>query len=264
MKMERCALKGGSIRNLSLPAGAPDRTHALTIDNGKMARRKASGALANLPFPPQPLGQFERTSAGTQQITVPEGVRQVSALCYGAGGRGGAGNGYREPGGAGGGGAASAYATFDVSPGEILVLEVGNITSYDGQNTTIKRLDGTILASAEGGDRGGSSSTYLGNATQGGSGGQTLVGNGFNGQAGQNGEAKSESNDGGNGGNPGFVSGLSRGQLKPGGATNYGHGGGGGRSGYTSSSGSGPLRAGAARLIWGENRSYPSTNIQDM
>lgn len=74
------------------------------------------------------VGQNAYTSAGTYEFIVPEGVSSISAVAIGGGGGGSGfptGTTYKWP-GSGGGGGGLAWATFDVTPGEILDVFVGN------------------------------------------------------------------------------------------------------------------------------------------
>lgn len=261
MNLERANLVSGFIAGLKLPDTTPSAPNAIGLNvNRRIAQRRSNGSLRSAPLAPHPVGQYERTSAGSLTWTVPQGVRQISAICVGGGGRGGSGNSsYRYYGGGGGGGGASAYATFAVTPGERLTVSVGGING----TSFVRRQNGSTLVSAGGGSNGTSSNR---NSVPGGSGGRVLTGLGQNGTNGAGGKTGSESNDGGNGGIPGSISGLGRGYIKHG-SSQYGTGGGGGIGGRVSrhrSAGSGVARGGALRLIWGDGRSYPSTNVQDM
>ena len=131
-------------------------------------------------------GQQEYIAAsGTFNFTVPKYVYRVSAVAIGGGGGGGGwGNaGDEAPGGGGGG--ALAYATFAVTPGEILTINVGAAgnggagrgNGSAGGASSVQR-SGTNLVAAGGGGGGQSPDAA---SSLGGAGGTVITGTGFSG-----------------------------------------------------------------------------------
>lgn len=126
-------------------------------------------------------GSIERTTAGSQNWTCPNGVYQVLAVLVGAGGGGGGGgatagtgSGYKAQGGSGGGSGAFVFAIIPVSPGTKYTLVVGSGGSGGSASIdieeTVKGGDGTDGGNtsfnniiAEGGKKGlGGNSTKTG------------------------------------------------------------------------------------------------------
>lgn len=138
-------------------------------------------------------GQQEYLAGGGPfSFVVPADVYQLSAVAIGGGGGGGGwGNAANEAGGGGGGGAL-AYATFAVTPGETLAVNIGAAgTAGGGGNnggtggTSSVQRGGTNLVAAGGGQggRGGDAGGVAG-----GTGGTVITGTGFpGGQGGTNG-----------------------------------------------------------------------------
>ena len=135
-------------------------------------------------------GQQEYIAAsGTFNFVVPANVLQVSAVAIGGGGGGGGwGNATNETAGGGGGGAL-AYATFAVTPGETLTVNVGaggtaggaGGNGGTGGTSSVQRGGSNLVAAGGGG--GGNSFDGAGNAN-GGAGGTVITGTGFPGGAG--------------------------------------------------------------------------------
>ena len=187
-------------------------------------------------------GQQEYLAGGGPfSFVVPENTYQLSAVAIGGGGGGGGwGNGGDEAPGGGGGGAL-AYATFAVTPGETLTVNVGAAGNgggggNDGNNggTSSVQRSGTNLVAAGGGGGGGSPDD---SNSSGGAGGTVITGTGFAGGAGGTntqvtgnpatggGGAGGYTGAGGAGGTPGSRSGAA--------GTNSGGGGGAALQGQT-------------------------------
>ena len=106
------------------------------------------------------------SSAGTYSWTVPDGVYRVRAIVTGGGGGGGGSNSLDYT-GAGGGAGATAFAVFDVTPGESLTITVGaggaggssTVSGGSGQASRIMRAS-TVLVEAAPGAGGGSRQAY--------------------------------------------------------------------------------------------------------
>ena len=210
-------------------------------------------------------GQALYTS-GDYEFVVPPNVFVLSIAGVGSGGKGGDG-GYstssnRGCSGGGGGGGATAYVNdIDVKPDDIINVSIGN----DG---TIVKKDGTILLHAGNGYNGGYGVSYV-RGGSGGSGGNVYVGSGVGGNTGTSGQCSVYNSStglsypyGGYGGRAGDV-GNGYGNIDS--ITSYGRGGRGGRA-----SKSGPMSpgydgvTGAVRFMWGEDRLFPSTNIDSI
>ncbi|MFW6336658.1 MAG: hypothetical protein ACOC3G_05990 [Phycisphaeraceae bacterium] len=114
--------------------------------------------------------RFKANFSATGQWTVPSGVTRIWAFCVAAGGTGGL-SGTRETislgsedgeitfgagGGGGGTSGQSIVALLRVVPGEVLDIEVGKNTGFNGENTTILDSDGVPLVSLQGGFAGDS------------------------------------------------------------------------------------------------------------
>lgn len=246
-------------------------------------------------------GQQVFTSSGT--FTVPAGVTSICAVAVGRGQNGAAGDGMYTAGRGGEGGTLSYSNSISVTPWESLTVTIATSTSASTGETTLKRSSTVLLAARAGGQTsgqanvgtsfaggtapepvyyfgsgGGGAGGYSGaggaggigdggsagsggsgggggggapSAASGGGGGVGLLGAGSNGTAGSGGGA-------GGGAGSGGSSGADGGDGGAGG--NYGGGGGGG--GVSSAGGAGG--SGALRIIWGDGRSYPSTNTADV
>lgn len=182
-------------------------------------------------------GQISFGKTGTTLWTVPPGVTNVAAMCIGAGGGGSGGDGGRTQTNGGGGGGGCAWGNFDVTPGEVLTVVVGQggtgavgSTASAGGASSISR-GATVLLSGGGGAGGiernagtASGGTSTGTARQGGGNGGS-GGTGANASGGTGGGGAGGVN--GNGGNGGIYNGNGSA-----GAAGSGAGGGGaGRSG---------------------------------
>ena len=200
---------------------------------------------------------------GSGSFVVPAGVTSISAVCIGSGGAGGF-DGVNAP---SGGGGALAYANgVAVTPGETLTV------TFNGTSVSILR-GSTVLVRANNavGRTGGT--VGVGTGFRGGDGGSTLYapddpfigvhgggagGYTSNGQTGSAGGGLVNRGGGGSsvlGGTVGASAGAS--PTANGGA----YGGGGGNDNDATGSFGGP---GAARIIWGEGRSFPNTNTGDV
>ena len=240
-------------------------------------------------------GQQTYTSSGTYSWTCPSGVTSVSVVCIGGGG-GGNGGGYGVGGAGGGGGGGLGYKNnISVTPGQSYTVVVGGGgagdywsgppystdpadsggDSYFIDATTVKGGGGGG-GNGNSGAAGGSGGTYVGDGG----------GNGYSGGTGSSGGSASGylPATGGGGGSTGTYtgnattrgtskyitsnctsgclagSGTGQGLLGNGSSGFYGRGGGAnmntfsnGASGYT----------GAVRIMWGPDRSYPSTGVAD-
>jgi len=246
-------------------------------------------------------GQQVFTSSGT--FTVPAGVTSICAVAVGRGKNGAAGDGMGTPGRGGEGGTLSYTNAISVTPGESLTVTIATSTSASTGETTLKRSSTVLLAARAGGQTSGQANVgtafaggtapgpYIsygsggggagGYSAAGGNGGSTgnygAAGSGGSGGgggsasaaasgggggvgllgAGSNGTAGSASGGGGGGGSGGGA-GTSGGAGSAGGA--YGGGGGGGTTDYAGGTGG----SGALRILWGDGRSYPSTNTADV
>jgi hypothetical protein len=236
-------------------------------------------------------GQQTYTSSGTYSWTCPSGVTSVSVVCIGGGG-GGNGGGYGVGGAGGGGGGGLGYKNnIPVTPGQSYTVVVGGGgagdywsgppystdpadsggDSYFIDATTVKGGGGGG-GNGNSGAAGGSGGTYVGdgggNGYSGGtgSGSQTLPATGggggstgtYTGNATTRGTSKYITSNCTSGCLAG--SGTGQGLLGTGSSGLYGRGGGAnmntfsnGTSGYT----------GAVRIMWGTDRSYPSTGVAD-
>lgn len=198
-----------------------------------------------------PPGSAYFSSAGTHRFVVPH-VMSISCACVGKGGSGG--SDFHGNGGGGGGGGALTYATFDVVPDDAVVIVI------DTQRTAIL-VNGVARLEALAGSNGTGGNTDRA-GTRGSAGSGTLKPgsvlhfgtNGMNGRYSSTGTVQAA------GGTSPMLpnSSLGPGQLLPGGI-NHGVGG----LGATKSKGLGSGVVGGARIIWGAERSFPSTNIAD-
>ena len=236
-------------------------------------------------------GQQTYTSSGEYSWTCPSGVTSVSVVCIGGGG-GGNGGGSGVGGAGGGGGGGLGYKNnISVTPGQSYIVVVGGGgagDAWDGPPYSDNPAD-------DGGDsyfinaitvKGGGGGGGLGNSSATGGSGGTYVGDGGgNGYSGGTGSGSASlPATGGGGGSTGtytgnattrgtskYISsnctsgclagnGTGQGLLGTGSSGLYGRGGGAnmetfanGTSGYT----------GAVRIMWGPDRSYPSTGVAD-
>ena len=216
--------------------------------------------------------------------TVPEGVESICAVAIGAGE---AGERHNTDADGGNGGDLRYVNDIPVTPGETLTLGAGKGFVGDAEE-----LDAGHSSSGDGSylKRGaGSQATYLVYA-QGGNGSGTNVGTGGDGASGGNGSSASHPKGGGGGGagkytgtataagssnwvgkngqgsgltgyHEGLMGGATSGghqNLGSGWRGSYGGGGGGMDSGATTHSRTSNGAPGGVRVIWGEDRSYPS------
>ena len=187
---------------------------------------------------------FTRTSYDSYTFTVPSGVTSISVLAVGAGGGGGIGSAtsgtYGQSGGGGGGGALAYANDIEVSPGDVLYVEIGTggQTGQPGTNggdTILKRVNGTDNSGSNtyeellvaGGGAGGT--THMTHAQNTGAGGQpsgTELDGGGNGGTG--GGRSFRSSSGGGGGGAGGYTGNGGDGKHWGGNSTAGTGGAGG------------------------------------
>jgi len=242
-----------------------------------------------------PRGQQTYTSSGSYSWTCPSGVTSVSVVCIGGGGGGnGGGNGVGGAGGGGGGGLGYKN-NISVTPGQSYTVVVGGGgagDAWDGPPYSTNPadsggdsyfIDATTVKGGGGGGGNGNS------GAAGGSGGTYVGDGGGNGYSGGTGTSGSSGSGylpatGGGGGSTGTYtgnattrgtskyitsnctfgclagSGTGQGLLGDGSSGSYGRGGGAnmntfsnGTSGFT----------GAVRIMWGPDRSYPSTGAAD-
>ena len=177
----------------------------------------------------KPTGGRFFLSTGILYWVVPENVSFVTIICVGGGGGGNAGAGTNAAGGSGGGGALAYTNNVSVTPGEVIIVTVGDggaggtrtVNPTSGSTSSVERENGTVLCSAGGGAAGG--------ATVGGAGGTVIVGDG--GGAGGAGNRSTTVGAGG-GGAGGYTGSGGTGSITATG--NAGSGGGGGSGGSTS------------------------------
>ena len=230
-------------------------------------------------------GQQEYTTAGTYSWVAPSGVTSVSVVTVGAGSSSTWAFPYI-PGGSGGG--LGWKNNIAVTPGQSYTVVVGALsnstggTSYFINTSTVAGFGGqdasTLGSNTEGtvpggtfvGDGGGNGGpagvSGSGSGGGGGAGGYTGAGGGGRSYNSNTGAGYGGSGGGGAGGGDGGVGGgvglLGQGAngTYPGGAGSGGSGalyGGGGSSG-------GGGGGGAVRIIWGQNRAFPSTNTGNL
>jgi hypothetical protein len=173
----------------------------------------------------------------------------------GFGGQGGAddgatklGGGYVGDGGGNGGNVPTHTSTADATGG-------GGAGGYSGNGGNGGAINNAGQAGSGGGGGGGGAGGDSDAAGAGG--GVGILGEGANGTAGFYGGSNGGPGGGGSGGDSGSVSPGSTANPSTGG--NYGGGGGGAEL----SNENGPGAGGAVRIIWGENRAFPSTNTGD-
>lgn len=230
---------------------------------------------------------------GTYSWTAPLGINSVCVVCVGAGGNG-TKSGYRVRGGAGGG--LGWKNNIPVVPGQTYTLVVGGSASYFIDTSTVagykgangfSSLNDTSIAAGgsfvgDGGGNGGSG-TYNFYATGGGGAGGYSGDGGNSGNSGSGGggaggytQSSTSSNSSGGGGVGVYgegPSGTSSGAGGSGGGNNrtqsdgkpsvggiYG-GGGGSHATSTGADYRGAGGPGAVRIIWGDGRAFPSTNV---
>ncbi|MFP4148934.1 MAG: type II secretion system protein [Nitriliruptoraceae bacterium] len=97
---------------------------------------------------------FDLTSPGAQSVTVPANCTAMTVEAWGGGGGGGSpapGSGWR-PSGHGGGGGAFAGGTFAVTPGQLVVADVGagGAANEDGAPSTLDLAGARVLVAAAG------------------------------------------------------------------------------------------------------------------
>lgn len=227
-----------------------------------------------LVYNPVRTGQVSFTTPGTYTWVVPEGVTKVSCVVIGAGGQGTLYVGVNGHGG-GEGGALRYKNNIDVTPGQSYTVVVGSggitgETTYNFQITdTANHVSSALGLSAGAGVTG----TAFGNGVLGGNGGTAMSANGLSAISaggpcatyvnGTNRAAASGTSCGGGTGLYGVVTGG-------GGTYQAGTCGGGGNStgpnqnvGYATKS----YRKGGdggVRIIWGEGRAFPTTNVGDL
>ena len=271
---------------------------------GTILQTSSTAIINDTSITASPMGQEEYTSAGTYSWTAPAGVTAVSVVAVGAGGyNAGASNGPVGGGGGGAlvyknNIAVTPGQIYTVVVGNSPNGGTGGISSFTagfgtmtagggggnaGFNTPAPNggagglPSGTYDAGYAGG-AGGSYSSSTGFGGGGGAGGYSGVGGygGSNGAAGSNGS-------GGGGGGGGSASGY--GGTKGGGvgilgqgsngtgASGSGHGGAGSNGAGVQYGGGGTAwnggysalgGKGAIRIIWGDNRAFPSTNTGDL
>lgn len=247
-----------------------------------------------------PAGQQEWTTPGTSTFIVPAGVTSICGLVVGGGAGGYYFTGSDQDEG-GGGGATRYRNAISVTPGESLTVTrgAGGITSptsaRNGGESTIKRGTTVLLRAGGATGRTPGTGTTIGGNVGGGDGatgglgtGATRAGGGgaggYSGAGGSGSSIGSSASGAGTGGAPsgghhGYggggvglqgegVSGAASTTVGKGGsdgsdasgsiAGNYG--GGGASTGGVADSGAN----GAVRIIWGNGRSFPSTNTADV
>ncbi len=231
-------------------------------------------------------GEVSFLTPGTHYWTVPAGVYSICAVCIGAGGYSSG------PGGGGGGGGVAYKNNIPVTPGQVIRIVVGDraaSSAVPGGSTTIAEdaVPGIIIVGAEG----GKSSQYT---TTGAAGGAIIAGDGGSpGRAGGNGQFA------GSGGAGGYIDSDAYKASNGAGDSTNGRGQGGGQwlygtSGWALSPDPGvpspsqmarsgkPIGGyglffgcggwnggkfpaasctGAARILWGDNRAFPATNV---
>lgn len=252
-------LSGGSIRSFSIP-NTPElpsvaQENLLMVKNGSIRRAKPDNVWDVVPTKPIPPGQINYANGGSFTFTVPDGVTQISVFVIGAGGGGGRGGSnrgssyYDQVGGAGGAGGESYENFLVVEPGETFTAIVGHggSSDADGGNTIFRRdADNTVVTQASGGTAGEDSL------------GMFAIGDG-----GPGGTGTYKTGDAGDRGESSHYNGLSYGGSSGGGSQVGIIAGGGGNGGWPQSGGS-PGDDGGIRIIWGEGRSFPTTNVQDV
>ena len=256
---------------------------------------------ASLSPPPETTGEVIATSPGTYSFTVPQGVTNISAVAVGGGGGGGGNNGSSGPGSAAGGGGGLGWANnISVSQGETIDIVVGsggsagtpssNPSSGGESYIEVNNIrvveafgggSGTSNSSgASGGSGGGFSGDGGGSGGQGGPARNNSSGSGGGGAGGYSGSGGDENSDGSGGGGYGGrdVNGRAPGFPGQGGgvgifgegtppdripsnvkAGNFGGGGAGVEDDTNANGGIGG--DGGVRIIFGDNRAFPTTNV---
>lgn len=231
------------------------------------------------------IGQAAYTSPGTSSWTAPANVTSVSVVAIGGGG---AQSGNTPNGGSGGGGLGWKN-NIAVTPGNSYTVVVGAGSTAFGNGGSGGDSYFISTGTVRGGGGGGSvtGGTYTGDGGGNGGSGAAVGANYYGGNGGAGGYAGTGGSGGtgssagsaGSGGGGGGGAGNGNGFGKLGGGTGiYGQGasgsGGSGGDGLPGSGGSGVLYGGgtygsgsigngAVRIIWGPNRSFPSTLTTD-
>jgi hypothetical protein len=171
---------------------------------------------------------------------------------------GGTGGSYTgDGGGAGGSGSNHGGQSFQTGGGG----GAGGYTGTGGSGGAGQSSSGTA-GSGGGGGGGGGGASGSNVSTSGGGGGVGILGQGSDGTAGA---ARSGGGGGSGGGSGTNGTNYYAGDLGGSGGSYGGGGGGGGLYGYSGGpSGGGNGGSGAVRIIWGNNRSFPSTNTGDL
>jgi len=252
---------------LESDAGAFD----LTISASDGINIAAQTTQMSLSFPPPNAGVIF-TTVGTHSWTVPTGITEISILMIGGGG--GSGNGpatssWDSSGFSAGGGGSHYRNSVSVFPGDVLTVSVGaggsgpgtntyGTSGVDGGNSEIIN-DTVLLGRGYGGGKSGPAQTHNYNfAYAGGTGGgyeSSLGGGGGNGAAGL-------------GTTGGFAGSRAGGyaimDIYGGGSSAVNGKGGNGASKDNNNGHWTPGIAGTpgvVRILWGENRTFPSTNV---
>ena len=251
---------------LESDAGAFD----LTISASDGINVAAQTTQMSLSFPPPNAGVIF-TTIGTHSWTVPTGITEISILMIGGGGGGGNGPASTswDPSGLGAGGGGTQYRnSVSVFPGDVLTVSVGaggvgayantwGMAGAAGGNSEIIN-DGVLLGRGYGGGASGPGQTHnYSFAYPGGTGGgyESSLGGGGVGTNGVGTTGSWASSRSGGyaiidvyGGSPSGVNGKGAdGRHKDGNPSNWpaGHNG----------------SPGVVRILWGENRTFPSTNV---
>lgn len=263
MKVER--LRSLSPSPLSLPEESSLSEYSLSASED--VQMFFGNSFHPIPERVFPEGQIEWTTAGQYVWTVPDGVFEISAIAIGAGGQGGSATSHVNRGAGGGGAGGTVYASLKVEPHQELTIEIGSIGSNESSRRTRIHINSKATLVANGGNTGGNGGRYGGGRGSGGTATGTSGATSFTGGSGGSGFYSrdfSPSSQGGNGGIPADIPSLGAGVLVPGGPV-YGVGQ-GGESGGTSNGDGSPRTAtgGAVRIIWGRNRYYPDSNVNNV
>lgn len=280
MKMEKLGIVGGHIEKLRVPTSAARGLSVQENKLGKAIKDQAWKEIKTRIVPGQVMidNSSNYTDAELEWI-VPDHVTEVSVICIGPGGGGSGGKAWTDSasyaGGTGGGGGGLAYATLKVEPGDTLRLVAGKVgdrgsPGYDsgssGSTSRVFLNEGALVHAASGT---GGSSGYRGS---GGSAGVTnldiaVAKYSRSGENGSYGTKGTSGGSGGGGGYPGQYPGENKysiGPYGPNGSIGYGRGGSGGSSGPDREFYGSDGQKSCVRVIWGSNRRYPDTNVQDM
>jgi hypothetical protein len=253
---------------LESDAGAFD----LTISASDGINIAAQTTQMSLSFPPPNAGVIF-TTVGTHSWTVPTGITEISILMIGGGGGSGTGpatSSWDSSGFSGGGGGSHYRNSISVFPGDVLTVSVGaggagagggttyGTSGVDGGNSEIIN-DGVLLGRGSGGGKTGPAQPHNYNFSYpGGTAGgyeSSLGGGGGNGAAGL-------------GTTGGFAGSRAGGyavmDIYGGGSSAVNGKGGNGGSKDNNNGWHTPGIAGTpgvVRILWGENRTFPSTNV---